>query len=184
MAGRDIKHMKKDLMARLEDDLNGLIQIALDELATPEVSPVLTGFFASSWKASTNRPRARDERENFAPWDKIETVTMPSGYVKLASGSQPIIQPRHPVPRFKLNQPVFIGNTVKYAVDALASPKNKIPAYVQGEFRDLVKYAFGDKGSPSRIRIASSQGQGGRGLFNLLGTDRKYVSYEVPGELS
>jgi hypothetical protein len=184
MAGRDIKHMKKDLMARLEDDLNGLIQIALDELATPEVSPVLTGFFASSWKASTSRPRARDEREDFAPWDKIETVTMPSGYVKLAAGSQPIIQPRHSIPRFKLNQSVFIGNTAKYAVDALASPKNKIPTYIQGELKDLVNYVFGDKGAPTRIRVASGQGQGGRGLFNLLGADSKYVSYEVPGEKS
>ena len=180
--GRDIKHMKKDLMARLEDDLNGLIQIALDELATPEVSPVLTGFFASSWKAATSRPRARDERENFSPWDKIETVTMPSGYVKLASGSQPIIQPRHSVPRFKLNQSVFIGNTVKYASDALASPKNNISNYVQGEFKDLVKYVFSDKKSPTRIRVASGQGSGGRNLFNLFSPGTKYVSYEVPGE--
>lgn len=182
--GRDIKHMKKDLMARLEDDLNGLIQIALDELATPEVSPVLTGFFASSWKAATSRPRARDERENFSPWDKIETVTMPSGYVKLASGSQPIIQPRHSVPRFKLNQSVFIGNTVKYASDALASPKNNISNYVQGEFKDLVKYVFSDKKSPTRIRVASGQGSGGRNLFNLFSPGTKYVSYEVPGESS
>jgi hypothetical protein len=180
--GRDIKHMKKDLMARLEDDLNGLIQIALDELATPEVSPVLTGFFASSWKAATSRPRARDERENFSPWDKIETVTMPSGYVKLASGSQPIIQPRHSVPRFKLNQSVFIGNTVKYASDALASPKNNISNYVQGELKDLVKYVFSDKKSPTRIRVASGQGSGGRNLFNLFSPGTKYVSYEVPGE--
>ena len=181
---RDIKHMKKDLIARLEDDLNGLIQIALDELATPEVSPVLTGFFASSWKAATSRPRARDERENFNPWDKIETVTMPSGYVKLASGSQPIIQPRHPVPRFKLNQSVFIGNTVKYASDALASPKNNISNYVQGEMKDLVKYVFSDKKSPTRIRVASGQGSGGRNLFNLFSPGAKYVSYEVPGESS
>ena len=180
--GRDIKHMKKDLMARLEDDLNGLIQIALDELATPEVSPVLTGFFASSWKAATSRPRARDERENFSPWDKIETVTMPSGYVKLASGSQPIIQPRYSVPRFKLNQSVFIGNTVKYASDALASPKNNISNYVQGELKDLVKYVFSDKKSPTRIRVASGQGSGGRNLFNLFSPGTKYVSYEVPGE--
>ena len=182
--GRDIKHMKKDLMNRLEDDLNGLIQIALDELATPEVSPVLTGFFASSWKAATSRPRARDKRENFSPWDKIETVTMPSGYVKLASGSQPIIQPRHSVPRFKLNQSVFIGNTVKYASDALASPKNNISNYVQGEFKDLVKYVFSDKKSPTRIRVASGQGSGGRNLFNLFSPGTKYVSYEVPGESS
>lgn len=182
--GRDIKHMKKDLMNRLEDDLNGLIQIALDELATPEVSPVLTGFFASSWKAATSRPRARDERENFSPWDKIETVTMPSGYVKLASGSQPIIQPRHSVPRFKLNQSVFIGNTVKYASDALASPKNNISNYVQGELKDLVKYVFSDKKSPTRIRVASGQGSGGRNLFNLFSPGTKYVSYEVPGESS
>jgi hypothetical protein len=107
---------------------------------------------------------------------------MPSGYVKLASGSQPIIQPRHSVPRFKLNQSVFIGNTVKYASDALASPKNNISNYVQGELKDLVKYVFSDKKSPTRIRVASGQGSGGRNLFNLFSPGTKYVSYEVPGE--
>lgn len=182
---RDIKHMKKDLMNRLTDDLNGLVQVALEELAKEEVSPVLTGFFASSWKASTTRPRARDERERFSPWDKIQTVTMKGGYVKLAPGERPIIQPRHAIPTFKLNQNVFIGNTTKYASDALASPKSQILGFVQGEMRDLVKSVFSDAKNRSRIRIATQQqttGSGG-GLFNLLGADRNYVSYETPGEL-
>jgi len=182
---RDIKHMKKDIMNRLSDDLNGLVQVALEELAKEEVSPVLTGFFASSWKASTTRPRARDEREDFSPWDKIETVTMPSGYVKLAPGQRPIIQPRHAVPTFTINQNVFIGNTTKYAADALASPKSQILGFVQGEMKDLVKSIFSDKRDRSRLRIATTQGNTGSGgsLFNLLGGDRKYVSYETPGDM-
>ena len=181
MANRSYKNIKSDIRAQLTADFNALIQIALEELTRPEVSPVLTGFFASSWKASTTRVRTRDERENFSPWDKIKTVSMPSGYVILAAGEQPIIQPRHAVSQFKLGQAVFIGNTVKYAADALASPKNKIPEFVQGEINDLVKSVFSDKNRP-RIRVAAQQGEGGRNLFNLFGPSQKYVSYEVPGE--
>ena len=180
MAGRDIKNLKTDLQTQLTADFNALIQIAVEELASPEVSPVLTGFFASSWKAATTRPRAQDERENFSPWDKIKTETV-NKRVRLAPGEQPVIQPRHSVPQFKLSQSVFIGNTAKYATDALASPKNKIPDFVQGEMNDLVKSVFTDRGAP-RIRVASTQGEGRRGLFGLLGATEKYVSYEVPGE--
>ena len=180
MAGRDIKNMKADIKAQLTADFNALIQIAVEELARPEVSPVLTGFFASSWKASTSRPRARDEREDFSPWDKIRTETV-NKRVRLASGEQPIIEPRHPVPQFKLSQSVFIGNTTKYAVDALASPKNNITGFIQGEMQDLVKSVFTDRPAP-RIRVASTQATGRRGLFNLFGAEEKYVSYEVPGE--
>lgn len=172
-------------MDRLNDDLNGLVQVALENLATKEVSPVLTGFFASSWKAGTTRPRARDERENFSPWDKIETVTMPSGYVRLANGQEPLIQPRHAIPTFSINQTVFIGNTTKYAAEALASPKSQILGFVQGEMKDLVKSVFNDKRDRSRLRIATTQGNtgSGGGLFNLLGGNRKYVSYDTPGEM-
>ncbi len=180
MASRNYKNIKADVKARLTADFNALIQIALEELTRPEVSPVLTGFFASSWKASTTRARTRDERENFSPWDKIKTESV-NGYVRLAAGEQPIIQPRYSVPQFKLQQAVFIGNTVKYATDALASPKNKIPEFVQGEMNDLVKSVFSDKNRP-RIRVAAQQGEGGRNLFNLFGPAQKYVSYEVPGE--
>ena len=183
--GRSFDKAAQDFEARLTADLNALVELAIERLSSEEVSPVLTGFFASSWKASTTRPRARDERERFSPWDKIETVTMRGGYVKLAPGERPIIQPRHAIPTFKLNQNVFIGNTTKYASDALASPKSQILGFVQGEMKDLVKSVFNDKTNLSRIRIATQQqttGSGG-GLFNLLGADRNYVSYETPGEL-
>lgn len=183
--GRGFDQAAKDFEAQLTADLNALVQLAIERLSSEDVSPVLTGFFASSWKASTTRARARDERERFSPWDKIETVTMPSGYVKLAPGNQPIIQPRHPVPEFRLNQTVFIGNTVKYAANALISPKSNIVNFLQGEMKYLVDSVFSDKRGRSSIRIGGVQGKTGAvgGLANLLGGNSKYVSYEVPGEI-
>lgn len=182
MANRSYKNIKADIKERLTADFNALIQLSVEELARPEVSPVLTGFFASSWKAGTTRPRAQDERENFSPWSTLKTESSKNGYVRLAPGEQPIVQPRHPVPTFKLSQAVFIGNTAKYATDALASPKNKIPEFVQGEMNDLIKSVFSDSNKP-RIRVASSRGEGKRGLFGLFGGNQQYVSYEVPGEM-
>jgi hypothetical protein len=182
MAARSYKNLKADIKAQLTADFNALIQLSIEELARPTVSPVLTGFFASSWKAGTTRPRARDERENFSPWSAIKTESFSNGYVVLAAGEQPIIEPRYPVPQFKLGQSVFIGNTAKYAADALASPKNQIPNFVQGEMNDLIKSVFNDSNRP-RIRVASGRGEGPRGLFGLLGGNQQYVSYEVPGEM-
>lgn len=174
----------KDFEGQLTADLNALVQLAVERLSSEEVSPVLTGFFASSWKASTTRPRARDERERFSPWDEIKTETMPNGYVKLAAGSQAIIRPRHSVPEFKPNQTIFIGNTVKYATDALASPKSKIIGFLQGEMKYLIDSVFTDKKSRSSIRVAGAQGFTGTsgGMASLLGSNTKYVSYMTPGE--
>ena len=183
--GRSFDKAAQDFEAQLTADLNALVELAVERLSSEEVSPVLTGFFASSWKASTTRPRARDERERFSPWDKIETVTMRGGYVKLAPGEQPIIRPRHAIPEFKPNQNIFIGNTVKYASDALASPKSQIIGFLQGEMKYLVDSVFSDKRSRTSIRVGGVQGKTGAsgGLASLLGGNRKYVSYEVPGEI-
>ena len=51
-----------DLERKINDDYNALIQLTAEGLATEENSPVDTGFFASSWKASTQKVRAQDKR--------------------------------------------------------------------------------------------------------------------------
>jgi len=176
MTSRNYKNIKKDLQQRLTADLNALVSYATEQLAQETVSPVLTGFFASSWKADTRRPQPKDIQENFAPWSTIKKVTLPNGGIKLAPGEKPVIMPRYVVPTFKLNQTIFIGNTVKYAAAALASPKNNITGFVQGEFKDLVSLFFSDK--PQRIRIAAQRGSQERQPLSFFGVGRQeYVSY-------
>ena len=62
--------LERDLKQSLTTDVNRLVRIMVRQL--PAQSPQYTGFFASSWKASTNRPRAVDRVEDFSPWNKIK----------------------------------------------------------------------------------------------------------------
>ena len=126
---------------------NDLIQIIVDEL--PDVSPKDTGFFASSWKASTQRPQARDEKKDFTPW---------SGYKQGAMKSD--VKPRHKVPTFnyKKQPTVYIGNTVLYATSALASKKSSIPQYVQGEMGRLVAETFREYKAGRIFALTGQQG--------------------------
>lgn len=150
-----------DLERQINDDYNALIQLTVEGLGTEENSPVDTGFFASSWKASTQKVRGEDKREDFAPWSKIYETRQPGGQTSWSSiGNQRVhtskkpvgsqIKPRFPVPEFnyKRQPTVYIGNTAEYAGYALESPK--VANFIQGEMRSLVQQTFGDK-RPGRI---------------------------------
>lgn len=52
---RGIGQIVTDLERQINDDYNALIQLTVEGLGTKENSPVDTGFFASSWKASTQK---------------------------------------------------------------------------------------------------------------------------------
>ena len=67
-----------DLERQINADYNALIQLTVEGLGTKENSPVDTGFFASSWKASVQKVRAQDKREDFAPWSSIYKSRDPS----------------------------------------------------------------------------------------------------------
>ena len=54
---KNIDNIVPDLEGNLERDLNILVRAIITDLSTRENSPVDTGFFASSWTASTQRPR-------------------------------------------------------------------------------------------------------------------------------
>ena len=69
--GRSIENIEKDLTGNLERDLNILVRAIITDLSTKENSPVDTGFFASSWTASTQRPRPDQAREDHPPWSEI-----------------------------------------------------------------------------------------------------------------
>tara|TARA_R100001510_G_C7619686_1_gene180905 strand:+ start:257 stop:745 length:489 start_codon:yes stop_codon:yes gene_type:complete len=134
---RGIGQITTDLERALNEDFNALIGLALEGFANrigKDVSPVDTGFFASSWKASTQKVQAKDEK--VAPWSNF-----PPG------SNQGEIRPRHKVPEFnyKKQPTVYIGNTAGYAMSAFSSPKSGIPQFVQGEMRDLVNQTFKEK---------------------------------------
>ena len=95
-------------------------------LAQKGVSPVLTGFFASSWKAGTSQISRVDNRKD--AWAKIKYKGN-----KLLPGYKPLIKRRDALPKnLKLTDTVYIGNTTKYANAAIVSPKSNINAYLQG----------------------------------------------------
>jgi hypothetical protein len=142
-----------DLERQINDDYNALIQLTVEGLGTEENSPVDTGFFASSWKASTQKVRAEDKREDFAPWSSIYKTRDPSKNQWVHTSKKPTqsrIKPRFEVPEFnyKRQPTVYIGNTAEYAGYALESPK--VANFIQGEMRSLVQQTFGDK-RPGRI---------------------------------
>ena len=150
---RGIGQIVTDLERKLNDDYNALIQITVEELGTEQNSPVDTGFFASSWKASTQKIRAQDKREDFAPWSSIYKTRDPSRNQWVHTdkkSAQSRIKPRFEVPQFnyKRQPTVYIGNTAEYAGYALESPK--VANFIQGEMRSLVQQTFGDK-RPGRI---------------------------------
>ena len=130
----------------------------------PSYSPQYTGFFASSWKASTSRPKPVDKVEDFSPWNSLKAAK-----AKDASVS-PRIQPRFTVPKFSYNDKIYIGNTAMYARYALASPSNKIPTFVQGEVKFLIDFIFSDKQRPD-VRVAASPlGSDGADMSSIRGS--------------
>jgi len=122
------KQILDDFEDEVEAQLNGFIAAVVSDLTSKKVSPVLTGFFASSWKAGKSIINEEDEREKFTPWSSIKT----NGN-RLAPGQKPYIKQRFAVPKtFKLNETVYIGNSTKYAPQALFSPKSSVFAYLAG----------------------------------------------------
>jgi len=181
--GRSIENIEKDLTGNLERDLNIFVRTIITDLSTKQNSPVDTGFFASSWTASTQRPRPDQSRKEFAPWSNIK----PSRMGVEASGA--VVEPRFldKIPfSFKIYSKVFIGNRSEYAARALASPRSGVPQYVQGKlgklisqvFREKSKLAIGTYGSGVKYESKNVRDLQGFGLFG--GTDDVFVDYTNP----
>ena len=126
---RDVGNAGSDLIGNLEQDLNDFVRATILELSSEDdpVSPIDTGFFASSWTASTQRPRPNQAREDHVPWSEIE----PSMEGRPADNV--FVEPRF-VNKIKFNFKVFskvyIGNRSEYAASALASRRSQIPQYI------------------------------------------------------
>ena len=180
---RGIENIERDLTGNLERDLNTLVRAVLTDLSTKKYSPVDTGFFASSWTASTQRPRPDQSRKEFAPWSNIKPRRRGD-----QSNPQAVIEPRFidSIPNFKPFSKVFIGNRSQYAARALASPNSQIPQYVQGKLRRLINTVFTEKpklgvgtyGSGVKYESKNVRDLQGFGLFG--GTDDVFVDYINP----
>ena len=182
--GRSIENIEKDLTGNLERDLNIFVRTVITDLSTKQNSPVDTGFFASSWTASTQRPRPDQSRKEFAPWSNIK----PSRMGVEAPGA--VVEPRFLDTlsfNFKPFSKVFIGNRSEYAARALASPRSQVPQYVQGKLGKIINEVFTDKkpklgvgtyGSGVKYESKNVRELQGFGLFG--GTDDVFVDYTNP----
>ena len=184
--GRSIENISKDLTGNLERDLNIFVRTVITDLSTKENSPVDTGFFASSWTASTQRPRPDQSRKDFAPWSNIK----PSRNGTEAPGA--VVEPRFLDTlafNFKPFSKVFIGNRSQYAARALASPNSQIPQYVQGKLRPLIDKIFterpklgvatfgtGVRGSAENPNVRFT----GSGIGQFADPKSVFVDYETP----
>ena len=117
-----------DLREDIEGQLGQLINSVARDLASEEVSPVKTGFFASSWQVSKTR-MPPDDQAIKNPWKAIEKTK-----------GAPYIAPRYKVPtKFKFNQSIFIGNRAEYTKRAIESRNSYIGAYLlngSGTFKE------------------------------------------------
>ena len=145
MAKKEFKNAKelenailKDWEDQSEAHLSQFINSVASDLASKEVSPVKTGFFASSWQVSKSR-MPPENQVKIRPW----------------IGNKDYIAPRFKVPtKYKFNQPIYIGNRAVYTEKALMSPKSNVGAYLlngSGTFkeglRQKVDRIFTDKRS-------------------------------------
>ena len=112
-----------DLREDIEGQLSVFINSVASDLASKEVSPVKTGFFASSWQVSKTR-MPPENQEKISPW----------------IGNKDYIAPRFKVPtKYKFNQPIYIGNRAVYTEKALMSRKSNVGAYLlngSGTFKE------------------------------------------------
>ena len=158
---RGIGNIISDTERLINDDFNIFIEMITKDL--PGVSPKDTGFFASSWKASTQKPQPKDKIANFSPW---------SGY-KRGTRVQDV-QPRYKVPTFnyKKQPTVYIGNTVLYASTALLLKNNNgsIISYIQGSMGALVQEAFREK-KAGRIFTFTAQREGSPVGYTRVGAN-------------
>ena len=124
---KNSKELKKAILKDWEDQseahLSQFINSVARDLASKDVSPVLTGFFASSWQVSKTR-MPPENQVKISPW----------------LGNKDYIAPRFKVPtKYKFNQPIYIGNRAEYTESALMSGKSNVGAYLlngSGTFKE------------------------------------------------
>ena len=174
---RDIKNVKPDLDAQLNEAFNSMIGDVLADLATETNSPVYTGFLASSWRAQKYQVRQKDRREDFEPWASIKREhDLPKGGEgwKPAGSkpSNPVIEPRFSPPTFNYKKGCFIGNQAEYSSYVIEDPR--IAKYVKNDIKNVIDENFQEK-KRGAIKLGAVQkkvifGKGSRSGKKYTGT--------------
>lgn len=153
-----------DYEAYFDRAFNKLINTILDDLATPQNSPVYTGYFASSWKAQagggvgkeTQKESDRNRRER-KPWSTVYHKPTPGkGGVETPWGikkNMGVIERRFNkngfYANFKQYKTVYIGNKAHYAAYALED--GLTIAYIQ-DLKKVVDVAFKENPALASIK--------------------------------
>ena len=156
---RDIKNVKPDLDAQLNEAFNSMIGDVLADLATEANSPVFTGFLASSWRAQKSQVKQIDRVEDHEPWASIKREhDLPKGSEgwKPAGSkpSNPVIEPRFSPPTFDYRKGCFIGNQAEYSSYVIEDPN--IAKYVKNGVKNTINENFKEK-KRGAIKIGSVQ---------------------------
>ena len=154
MTIRNVRNLPKDLDKDISRDFNNLIKDVHRKLSTKKRSPVWTGFFASSWEASTSAIQPTEIAEDFEPWKSIKYersldyfTRKKAGppYTKQTPPAKPVVKARFPVKRaFNYKKAVFIGNRAKYSIYALEG--GKVQSFIQGSLGKMIQENMSDKG--------------------------------------
>ena len=140
------KLTRKALMQELESDItksfNLVAQLVVNDLSTSVekggYSPTLTGFYASSWKASKTPIVYNDYVKSHQPWaEKREQYE--------ATRRRPnwVIEQRHTIPKFSIKDTIYIANTAEYTSQAFVY--SRVPEYAAFKLNTTIDKAFSDK---------------------------------------
>ena len=159
---RDVKNVKPDLDAQLNEAFNSMIGDVLADLATEANSPVFTGFLASSWREQKSKVAQKDRVEDFEPWASIKSehskLNLPKGgedWTRTRSKpANPVIEPRFSPPTFDYRKGCFIGNQAEYS--SYVVEDTRIAKYVKGDVKNTINENFKEK-KRGAIKIGSVQ---------------------------
>ena len=148
---RDIKNVKPDLDAQLNEAFNSMIGDVLADLATEANSPVFTGFLASSWRAQKSQVSQKDRVEDFEPWASIKRehnkLNLPKGgedWTRTRSKpANPVIEPRFSPPTFDYRKGCFIGNQAEYSSYVVEDPG--LVKYLKHDIQKTINKNFKEK---------------------------------------
>jgi len=164
-ADTNLFDFENDFEAYFDQGFNRLINSLVEDLSTPQNSPVYTGYFASSWRASSSpikrepRKRSDENRRTKAPWEKVyKTATRGTGDSLTPWGvkkNMGVIERRYPGPfdfNFKQYPTVYIGNRAHYAPYALED--GKTIAFL-GDVKEKVNEFFTESQKLGQINVAA-----------------------------
>jgi len=144
-----LEDLPKDLDRQISADFNELLQGIHTDLSSKNISPVWTGFFASSWKIQGTAIIPTDKVENYEPWATIKRAASLEFFATGTSSrpEKPHIEPRFPIGKeqriFNYKKPVYIGNKAIYSIYVIET--GELPQYI-GTLGQKIKQVMTDKG--------------------------------------